>query len=100
MVFYMTAILERHISKDHRLKKSKEEKALGSRSEFMPHVGMKRLPGSIRKGSTVSIPAWEREMEYQTHLRNYGPALLHYAGLAVAHAGCGFRCRHNKRRDR
>ena len=60
----------------------------------MPNVSRKRLLRSIRgekdhrrTGSDAGMPAQERRMQHQAHLQNHGPALLHHARLAMAHAG-------------
>ena len=42
---------------------------------------------SRRKGSTASVPAQERWMQYPGHLQNHGTTILHDARLAVAHTG-------------
>ena len=39
------------------------------------------------KGSAAGVPAQERRMQHQAHLQDHGPATLHDARLAVAHAG-------------
>ena len=91
----MTTIPEKHLSKDDRLsEESIKEKILGSGSEFMPNVSRRRLLRSIRREkNTVArdklLACRYRKggMEHQAHLQNYGPALLHRAGLVVAHAG-------------
>ena len=90
----MAAITEKQPPKENSRPEKSKEKTLDSGSKFMPNVSRKRLLQSIRKEkNTVAgdrlrgVPAQKRGMEHQAHLQNHGPALLHDARLAVAHAG-------------
>ena len=104
----MAAIPEKHLPKeDHLSEESAKEKTLDSGSKFMPNVSRKRLLQSIRKekehrrrGTAAGVPAQERRMQHQAHLQNHGPALLHHARLAMAHAGGRYPLQHDKERGR